>query len=529
MVDNKNNNITSSELLQSLNGSQFKPETKKDREVIEVLTFLFNKELINKEQLQVSVAEYSINEKPIGSILISNGFLSQKVYIEAILEYNPDSIMNEEAISDTIDFELLLKTKTMIQAETKSHIYVSTLEKESLVRNILQPFIGNKDLVFKVAKLDTIDNYLNKIVNIHYGDASFVDNLIRKALRLGASDIHILPPRDGTYSIFFRIDGVKQHYYEGDMEQYYQVVARIKDRSKIDIAEKRRTQDGAFQVEHKGKYIDLRVATIPSDSEQQIVIRLLDPDRIKPSLQTLGITDVEEWRKGVSRPDGIALICGPTGSGKTTTLQASIREMDRFGKAIYSIEDPVEYRIPFVGQVNVDKQADLDFKEGVKSFMRADPDIIIVGEIRDEETARNAVKAAETGHLVIGTLHTSSIRGIVDRLRDIGVSSNDLKYLLRTVLVQRLIRTKCEECHGAGCFECNDTGYKGRTVISECSYFNDEEEVDALIRGEINWSTIVQDAVKKAREGITDTEEVIRVFGEEGRRALIDNNMEVPA
>lgn len=524
----ENRKLKSEELIDSMNGSQFKAETNRDKEFLDLVTYLYNNKLLNQDQAQVSLAEYSITDKPIGSILISNGFVSQKDYINAIIDFKPDFLINEESISDSIDFEILLKTNTMIQAETNDNIYVSTYELHTTVEDELKPFTKGKNLVFMPASLDQIDSYIDKISQMHYSNTGFVDELLRKALKVEASDIHIYPPKDtGSYSVFFRVDGVRFHIHEGSAEEYYQTIARIKDRSHLDIAEKRVPQDGSFQIESKGKYIDIRVATIPHAKGDEIVVnRLLDPDRVKASLNTLGISEVEEWRKGVSRPDGLALICGPTGSGKTTTLEGSKNEMDRFGKAIYEIADPIEYHTPYTGQVNVNDMVGLDFNTGVKAFMRADPDIMVLGEIRDENTARNAIKAAQTGHLLIGTLHTNSIRGVVARLKDVGVSPVEITELLRTVLAQRLLRTFCTSCEKKGCYECNYTGYRGRTVVSECAYFNSVDDVQNLIDGKISWSTMVEDAVLKVKEGVTDANEVIRVFGEEGRLELVKQGME---
>jgi general secretion pathway protein E len=253
---------------------------------------------------------------------------------------------------------------------------------------------------------------------------------------------------------------------------------------------------------------------------EKVVIRLLDPDRVNPKLDKLGVSRINRWRAGFSNADGICLICGPTGSGKTTTLNGTIKEMDRFGKSINTLEDPVEYRIPYVAQVNINHVVGLDFARGVRAFMRADPEIIISGEIRDLETAQNAIKASETGHLVLGTLHTGSIRGTMDRLRDIGVEVADLRYLLRSILVQRLIRTFCTYCSGDGCEMCYHTGFGGRSVISEVEYFGAPEDVDRMVAGEVWWPTMVEDAIGKIEQGITSPEEVIRVFGEQGRKVL---------
>lgn len=505
-------------------GHEFLPENHIDRDNDSLLDFLVEKKLLTGVKKQIALAEYSVTREPIGVILIRNGFITHSSFIEAVIEYNPDIIVNEETISSHIDYEFLIKYSIMIIAETKERIYLSTLSREDIVKYKIKQIFPNKKITFLPAVVDKVDKYIDKIKQMAYSESSFLERILKDALKAEASDIHIVPKYD-SYSVFFRIIGVKRLIHEGELDEYFSLVARIKDRSKMDLAEKRIPQDGGFQIENNSKFIDMRVATIPTaTNNEQVVIRLLDPDRIQPSLDLLGITRIDQWRKGVSRPDGIALICGPTGSGKTTTLQASIREMDRFGKAIYTVEDPVEYRIPFVGQVNINKTVGLDFPATIKAFMRADPDIMMVGEIRDEETARIAIKGAETGHLVVGTLHTSSIRNTIDRLRDIGVTAKELRYILRSVLVQRLVRTVCQTCKGVGCKECNN-GYVGRTVVSECQYFKDEHDFDKIINNEIDWPLIIDDAIEKVNTGESNAAEIVRVFGEEGERKLAEKGI----
>lgn len=514
-MESKNKNI----------GFNFNPETKEEKTYIDLLEFILEKGLLSDKHVQIVLAEYSVSREPIGAILVRNGFVSHKDYLRCIIEFNPDAISNEESISDAVDPELLIELSTMIVAEENDDIYVSTLGNQMFVRQKILEVMPDANVIFLPASVDKIDSYMDKLFEMVNGDSNQLEKMIKDALRMGASDIHIIP-KNNSYSVFFRLIGVKSLIHEGDIDEYNNLVARIKDRSRMDLAERRIPQDGGFQIEHKGKLVDMRVATIPSvTGDEMVVIRLLDPDSVQPSLDLLGITRIDEWRKGVSRPDGLALICGATGSGKTTTLQASIREMNRFEKAIYTVEDPVEYRIPFTGQVNINRTVGLDFPSAIRAFMRADPDIIMVGEVRDEETARVAVKGAETGHLVVGTLHTNSIRSTIDRLRDIGVSFKELRYILRTVLVQRLLRTLCNDCHGEGCRKCHGQGYAGRTVVSECKYFRNEQEVDDMIEGNITWSTMIEDAIHKVEEGITDANEVIRVFGEEGEVLLKERGL----
>ena len=203
-----------------------------------------------------------------------------------------------------------------------------------------------------------------------------------------------------------------------------------------------------------------------------------------------------------------------------STLNATAREMNFLERVIWTVEDPVEYQIAYAGQVNINHSVGLDFSGGVKTFMRADPDVIIVGEVRDIETARNAIKAAETGHLVIATLHTGSILGAIGRLRDIGVAPYELRHLLRGVMVQRLVRTVCTKCGGIGCKSCRDTRYKGRTIVSEATYLADEKAVEKVLNNERSWQTIVEDALEKLARGETDIREVRRVFGAEVDDAL---------
>lgn len=478
--------------------------------------YLLQRGYIDEVKLNAALEEQKITHERLGMILTRGGFITRKVLIEAILATNPDQIHGESHFTTRVPHEKLIETRSMVVAETQKAAYIATLGPERQTYVELKKYYPELDMVFVAANFEQVDNYLDDLKSMLEDDSSLVDKLLRQAFSEGASDVHIIP-RYNSYSVLFRRLGVRQHRHEGDLEEYNTLAARIKDLSRMDLAERRIPQDGGFQMEYNGKLVDLRVATVPTGSTEYIVIRLLDPDSVQPSLSGLGISRVAEWRKGVSRPDGLCLICGPTGSGKTTTLNASIKEMDRFSNSIFTLEDPVEYRIPYVGQVNTNPALGLDFARGIRAFMRSDPDIIIVGEIRDPETARNAIKAGETGHLVLGTLHTGTIHGAVQRLRDLDVPANELVYLLRTVLVQRLLRTLCTHCRGEGCPVCVGSGYGGRTIVSECAYFAGEDDVKRMLDGERWWPSMLDDAVLKYQEGVTSQKEVIRVFGEEAR------------
>lgn len=486
---------------------------------VELLDYLKSKGYLTDAMVQACLAEQQITGEKLGLILTRNGFVQRKILIEAILAVNPNGILGEQHYSSLIPAEVLIRTRTMVVAETTQKIFLATMGSERQVRIEVEPYVRGLEINFVPLNHDQLEDYLSEVSRLAEDNNNLVERLLRTALAENCSDVHIVP-RHSTYSVFYRHLGVRHLAHEGSLEEYNTLCARIKDLSRMDLAERRVPQDGGFQIEHEGKIVDLRVATIPTVNSEQIVLRILDPDRVQPKLDGLGITNLAAWRKGVSRSEGLCLICGPTGSGKTTTLNASIKEMDRFGRAIYTIEDPVEYRLAYTGQVNINPAVGLDFARAVRAFMRADPDVIVVGEVRDAETARNAVKAAETGHLVLATLHTGSIYGAIQRLRDLDVPTHELRGILRTVLVQRLVRTICGKCAGKGCAACFRTGYAGRTVVSECAYFPSEKEVQDLFENKVFWTPMIDDAVAKAQAGITSREEVIRIFGAEAEDAF---------
>lgn len=485
----------------------------------ELLDYLQKSGTVDARMVQAVLAERRVTGEKLSFILTRSGFVSRQRLIDAILKTNPSGLLGEQHFSALIPPEVLIRTRTMVVAETNKQIMLASMDPERQVALELEPYINDMELVFVPLNHDQLEDYLSEVQRLSQDSNNFVERLIRRALSSNCSDVHITP-RHNTYSVLFRYLGVRHLAHEGDMEEYNTLAARIKDMARMDLAERRVPQDGGFPIEHNGKMIDLRVATLPTANGESIVIRLLDPDRVQPKLDGLGISRIEEWRKGVSRPDGLCLICGPTGSGKTTTLNASVKELDRFGLAVNTVEDPVEYRIAYTNQVHINPAVGLDFSRAVRAFMRADPDVIILGEVRDAETARNAVKAAETGHLVIATLHTGSILGAIQRLRDLEVPAHELRHLIRSILVQRLIRVFCPECHGKGCGHCHGTGYTGRTVTSECAYFAGEAEVSKLLEGKRSWPTMVEDALRKVDSGETSEEEVMRVFGAEAEDAI---------
>ncbi len=473
---------------------------------------LVERGLLSRTKLKAALNEQQVTKERLGKILIRNGFVRQKAIFAVLHEVAPWALHDESIIFPGVPPALLRDTRTMVTADLGDQVYLATLSTPAVVRVLLEPHLGGREIIFAPANPVRINEYLAKLRSSE--DMNPWERMVRTALDKGASDIHILP-RSKSFTVLFRIDGVFQHGLEGDLETYAVLASRIKDLSRIDMADRRRAKDGSFMLEHNGRMIDIRVVSIPTTNGEKLVVRLLDPDAMGKTLEELGITRLDAWRKGTSHPHGICLVCGPTGSGKTTTQTATAKEIDYLDAAVYTAEDPVESHIAFAGQVNVNPAVGLDFSGSLRAFMRADPDVILLGEIRDVETARNAIKAGETGHLVLATLHTGSIAGAFARLRDIGVQPYELFDILRSVLVHRLVRTLCTHCAGEGCARCDHQGYKGRTLVSECAYFPDAASVKEAVEGKRTWRTISEDALDKAEQGITDLRELHHVFGAE--------------
>ena len=376
-----------------------------------------------------------------------------------------------------------------------------------------------------------------------------VNFLISKAVETRASDIHI-EPMDGDVRIRYRIDGVL-HEAEAPPESLRQsIVSRVKVMAKLDIAERRLAQDGRIRIAVRGQEIDLRVSTNPTIHGEGVVLRVLDRGNLKLDFTALGFDEapLARYRSVLQRPHGIMLVTGPTGSGKTTTLYASLLELNTSESKILTVEDPVEYQLRGVNQLQVKPQIGLTFANALRSFLRQDPDIMMVGEIRDLETAQIAVQAALTGHLILSTLHTNDAPSAVTRLLDMGVDDYLITSTVNGILGQRLVRTLCPACKQAyeaspeliarvgldqlsaegvrlyracGCPECAGTGYRGRSSIVELLVVSDPirqlilQRADAsVIREkavEEGMETMYDNGLRKALAGITTVEEVHRV------------------
>ncbi|HUQ46280.1 MAG TPA: GspE/PulE family protein [Gemmatimonadaceae bacterium] len=295
-----------------------------------------------------------------------------------------------------------------------------------------------------------------------------VDQLLAEGIRCRASDIHLEPEEQGI-AVRHRIDGVLRQVRTLPRSVAPSLVSRIKILSGLDIADRLRPQDGRARVAVSGTVVDLRVSTLPASHGEKVVIRVLDGSAGLRSLDAIGFpaADVARIRSLLEQREGLLLVTGPTGSGKTTTLYAALREISARGVNIVTVEDPIEYRLPGVVQVQVHDRAGLSFGAALRSIMRQDPDVILVGEIRDRETAEIAIQASLTGHLVLSTLHTNDAASAVTRLIDVGVAGYKIATAVKGVIAQRLVRRVCAACAAAGCADCDGTGYRGRLAIAE--------------------------------------------------------------
>lgn len=398
--------------------------------------------------------------------------------------------------------------------------------------------------------LDAID-----LIDEHGGDDApiirFVNALLRDAVKSRASDIHI-ESYEKHVSVRNRIDGLLYKKVEAPKHAQSSIVARVKIMAGLNIAEKRLPQDGRIRRKIAGKDIDVRVSTIPTAHGERIVMRILDRSNVILRLEDLGFAqeNLDNFNHLINRPHGIILVSGPTGSGKTTTLYAALSRINSPDINILTVEDPVEYQLAGVGQMQVQSKIDLTFANGLRAFLRQDPDVIMVGEIRDRETAEIAIQASLTGHLVLSTVHTNDAPGAVTRLVDMGVEPFLVSSTLVGVLAQRLVRNLCNDCkqpyeptaeemiqlkidpqpgltfyREVGCNKCLETGYRGRSGIYELLLIDDD--VRALILKNVDAGTIrktatahgmkslLMDGVRKVMLGHTTMEEVLRVAADE--------------
>ncbi len=439
----------------------------------------------------------------------------------------------------------------VLRRTTQKEIQVCVANVESISEAIARYY--RTTIISAADEVDRLANLASSGVAAWTEEASpipkIVDLLISRAVADRATDIHISPDEKAT-RVSFRVDGIMRPVNVLPRQVHGPIITRVKVMSGMNIAEQRVPQDGKISYQFSGRYLDIRVSSSPTDNGENIVMRLLDKASIVMGLDRLGLDLKHHMQiKNLSqKPHGIVLSAGPTGSGKTTTLYSILQELDALEKNILTIEDPVEYRLPYIKQSQVNEKAGLTFAKAIRHFLRQDPDVILVGEIRDLETAKIAFQAAMTGHLVLSTIHTNDAASCIARLMDLGVESYLIPSSLRAVMAQRLVRVVCSHCaeevdltdeeivqydiqeegiswekRGRGCEHCGGSGYHGRSGIFEILHITPDisplilEKVssDVILRKaqEGGMETMRQNGIQKVKAGITTLSEVFRVTG----------------
>ena len=431
-----------------------------------------------------------------------------------------------------------------IEAALKQYYGVA---KDDSVSKLLQDITEGEVQISTIGEVDMADD--DDAVDADTPIIKLVNTLIVEAFRMEASDIHLEPMAD-RFRVRYRIDGVCHEQPGPPRKLQAAVISRLKIMSEMDIAEKRIPQDGRIQANVGGKTIDLRVNCLPTTHGESIVMRLLDKEGLKLGLGQLGFLadDQQTFENLIQLPDGILLVTGPTGSGKTTTLYSCLNYINKPDRKIITVEDPVEYQLEGINQVQVNTAVDLTFANALRAMLRQAPNVVMLGEIRDLETASIAINASLTGHLVFSTLHTNSATAAVARLIDIGVKPFLIASATRCLMAQRLVRKICAKCEGPtdpdtselgalgldinnikdpnfkvgkGCAKCNNTGYKGRFGLFEVYVMEDEgrklvinKETSGVIQNharKVGMRTLREDGARKAIAGMTTPKEVLRV------------------
>lgn len=552
---------------------------------------LINQGMINSEQLKKALeVQKTDSKKKIGEILVSQGSISQKQLLQALQHvYEAEYIELEDVILDpeivsiipkriAVRYKIvpLSKENNTLTIAMANPLDVNTIDyiKEYTKMDVIPKFASEDDISNVLSTYyeatGQFDDILEKVdvstvsdrgdeVNLSELEAisqeapviQLVNMIIVQGIKERASDIHLEPTKRGLL-VRYRIDGILHDVRMLPARIKPAIISRIKILSRMDIAERRLPQDGRFQLRFGAREVDLRVSSIPTVYEEKIVMRLLDKSQGVISLDNVGFADeqLEEFRKMIGSSYGIILITGPTGSGKSTTLYGALNEIDSIEKNVITVEDPVEYKLERINQINVRPKINLTFANTLRSILRQDPDIIMIGEMRDSETAHIAVQSALTGHLVFSTLHTNDAVSSLTRMIDMGIAPFLISSSVIGVMAQRLVRRICPKCieeykpepdifknlnvnfelpdpgsvklyRGKGCDYCKNTGYRGRTAIFEMIRINDEirsmimknssnnEIKEVAIKNGMR--TLLDSGVEKALKGITTIDEVLRV------------------
>ncbi|HZE61075.1 MAG TPA: ATPase, T2SS/T4P/T4SS family [Burkholderiales bacterium] len=409
------------------------------------------------------------------------------------------------------------------QPQFDAALQAAYTERKSAAASIVDEVQGEAELSRLMQDLPEVEDLLEA-----RHDAPIIrmlNALLSQAVSEGASDVHV-EAFESTSVVRYRLDGVLRDIVRPRRALHAALVSRIKIMANLDIAEKRLPQDGRILLRLGGRPIDVRVSTLPTGHGERVVLRLLDKERGRLEPESLGMSKqvLAAFDRLVKQPHGIVLVTGPTGSGKTTTLYAMLSRLDAASTNIMTVEDPIEYDLSGIGQTQVNARIDMTFARALRAILRQDPDVIMIGEIRDQETAQIAVQASLTGHLVLATLHTNDSVSAVTRLLDMGIEPFLLSSSILGILAQRLVRKLCPDCKGAGCPKCLQTGYFGRTGIYELL------EIDEPMRAAVHaresehrlrelavqrgFRSLAEDGRRWVEAGVTSAEELLRVTRE---------------
>jgi len=559
------------------------------RSKIRLGDLLVEKGAISNAQLIQALADQKSTGRKLGQTLIQNGFITEDAMLDIlskqlnlpfislknfkfdtetvhalsetlarryraiVLKKEPDGAYLV-AMADPSDIfaydEITKHLKTAIhQAVSKEAEILGTIDSVYRQTDAISHLA--EELGEELAETDFDLDQLDQGVDITNAPVvKLLQTIFEDAVHVGASDIHI-EPDDTVLRIRMRVDGILQEQVMKEKRISTALVSRLKLMASLNISERRIPQDGRFNIKVKNKSIDVRLSTMPIQNGESVVMRLLDQSSDMLNLNILGMNEelLKRFRHNIHRPHGLVLVTGPTGSGKTTTLYSALNELNNPGKKIITVEDPVEYRLPRINQVQVNPQIGLTFAKVLRTALRQDPDIVLIGEMRDAETAEIGLRAAMTGHLVLSTLHTNDAISTANRLLDMGAAGFLVATALQAIIAQRLVRRICQHCsadyapdihelswlqallgnssqyttfkQGQGCTQCNNTGYNGRIGVFEFLEL-DDELADALRRENTadftkvaklsnKYKPFSQHAIEYALNGVTTLEEVLRV------------------
>ncbi len=529
---------------------------------VEFLNWLADKSTIEQSALRRVVAATDTTGATGNNAILELGILPEEQLADELATFlnlerlAPDALLDIPQDIPGVPTEFLLDAGVLPLPSPAGKLHIATAQPLLNDRAKAAAYFGGFELVMKVATQSTLQKRISELrqnseTDGTYAEAStlihgegdteklrdlaseapvvrLLSRLVGSAVEQSASDIHF-EPVDQKLQVRFRVDGVLRVAELLDAQSHLALVSRIKILAKLNIAEQRLPQDGRIRLAIRGKNIDFRVATSPTVGGESVVLRILDRRDVRLDFATLGFSAEDQLRLDAifQHKDGIVLVTGPTGSGKTTTLYAALNALNRPETKIFTVEDPVEYQIAGINQIPVRTNIGLDFASILRSVLRQDPDIIMIGEIRDAETARVAVQASLTGHLVLSTVHTNSAVAAITRLRDLGIENYLLASSVRAIIAQRLVRKLCSVCEGASiqgtpCAECHGSGYHGRTSIYELLEFSpnlqrattagkDDADLLAIAKHD-NFITLAECGRSLVRSGVTSQAELRRTI-----------------